>query len=385
MAIKFICGCGKHLRAREEMAAKRSFCPRCGAPVGIPSLKPHHPGAPATPLSPADRLRTRRCVPPSPDAIQDLLGPDLTRRQAADSVQGAAEAEEAIRLRNPRPLETAAAAVPSPSPRRKALFPLWCQALIVPRRACLLLAVLALALAMVFALTALILPHTVELRQASLLVRCLVSSTMLVPVLLFAYVASCLDCMFASAAQADFREVRWPGGDIIMVLRSGMMWVAAFVAGPAIPAVAAAAYWLHFGALDWLDAVIVVELATIAVGYWLLTGMALAATGRIRDLAPRRIVEMVDGLGWRAGVATLAATSLVFGFAFAVVTGMEQMHGHAVSGCLILYSGCFAALVAAAILFRLLGYWWLDREPLPATAPPKDPRRSKHEPNRSTP
>ncbi|HEY7307870.1 MAG TPA: hypothetical protein VH643_00785 [Gemmataceae bacterium] len=44
MSIKFICSCGKHLRARDEMAARRSMCPRCGAPVGIPSLQPTHGG-----------------------------------------------------------------------------------------------------------------------------------------------------------------------------------------------------------------------------------------------------------------------------------------------------------------------------------------------------
>src|SRR2546423_13472646 len=60
MTIKFICTCGKHLRARDEMAARRSVCPRCGSPVGIPSLKPTHPGTTAAPLTPLERLRYAR-------------------------------------------------------------------------------------------------------------------------------------------------------------------------------------------------------------------------------------------------------------------------------------------------------------------------------------
>src|SRR5262249_62050682 len=60
MTIKFTCSCGKRLRARDEMAARRSACPRCGAPVGIPSLQPTHPGANAGPLSPTERLRERQ-------------------------------------------------------------------------------------------------------------------------------------------------------------------------------------------------------------------------------------------------------------------------------------------------------------------------------------
>ena len=36
MTIKFVCSCGKHLRARDHLAARRLACPRCGAPVGVP-------------------------------------------------------------------------------------------------------------------------------------------------------------------------------------------------------------------------------------------------------------------------------------------------------------------------------------------------------------
>src|SRR5205085_4390056 len=64
MSITFVCSCGKRLRAREEMAARRSVCPRCGAPVGIPALQPTHPGTSLGPMSPAERLRARRPTPP---------------------------------------------------------------------------------------------------------------------------------------------------------------------------------------------------------------------------------------------------------------------------------------------------------------------------------
>ena len=60
MSIKFVCSCGKHLRARDEMAARRSMCPRCGAPVGVPSLRPTHAGTQAAPLTPQERRRLNR-------------------------------------------------------------------------------------------------------------------------------------------------------------------------------------------------------------------------------------------------------------------------------------------------------------------------------------
>ncbi|HTU21712.1 MAG TPA: hypothetical protein VMG10_26985, partial [Gemmataceae bacterium] len=63
MSIKFVCSCGKHLRARDEMAARRSMCPRCGAPVGVPSLQPTHAGTMAAPLTPQERRRLNRHKP----------------------------------------------------------------------------------------------------------------------------------------------------------------------------------------------------------------------------------------------------------------------------------------------------------------------------------
>src|SRR5262249_44592908 len=65
MTIKFICTCGKHLRARDEMASRRSVCPRSGAPVGIPALAPTNPGH-VPPLSPLERLRLARQRAPVP-------------------------------------------------------------------------------------------------------------------------------------------------------------------------------------------------------------------------------------------------------------------------------------------------------------------------------
>src|SRR6059036_1063667 len=84
MAIKFICTCGKHLRARDEMAARRSVCPRCGSPVGIPGLKPTQRGTEAAPLSPIQRLRHARERKPLPTATPALPpeSPPPARRPA---------------------------------------------------------------------------------------------------------------------------------------------------------------------------------------------------------------------------------------------------------------------------------------------------------------
>src|SRR5262245_27279124 len=66
MTIKFVCGCGKHLRARDSMALQRAICPECGSMVGMPSLKPAHP-APPPPMTPQERLQHARAHPRPPE------------------------------------------------------------------------------------------------------------------------------------------------------------------------------------------------------------------------------------------------------------------------------------------------------------------------------
>src|SRR6266849_6977709 len=73
MAIKFFCKCGKKLKARDEMAGRRSMCPRCGSPVGIPGLAPTHAGAPLGPMSLKNRLRFWRTHLPSETLPKSLL------------------------------------------------------------------------------------------------------------------------------------------------------------------------------------------------------------------------------------------------------------------------------------------------------------------------
>src|SRR5216683_1686829 len=92
MAIKFFCKCGKKLKARDEMAGRRSMCPRCGSPVGIPGLKPTHAGATLGPMSLKDRLRFWQTRLPSealpksllPEEPIDTFGRDAQRSASAD-------------------------------------------------------------------------------------------------------------------------------------------------------------------------------------------------------------------------------------------------------------------------------------------------------------
>src|SRR5262249_33413360 len=92
MAIKFFCKCGKKLKAREEMAGRRSICPRCGSPVGIPGLKPTHAGAPLGPMPIKDRLRFWQTRLPS-----EALPKSLLPEEPAPDAQPSASPDESAK------------------------------------------------------------------------------------------------------------------------------------------------------------------------------------------------------------------------------------------------------------------------------------------------
>src|SRR5262245_28183660 len=76
MSIKFFCSCGKHLRAREALAGKRSVCPQCGQLVGVPSLEPTQRGTAPVPMTPGEKARLGRATSAEPPA--EAAPPDRT-------------------------------------------------------------------------------------------------------------------------------------------------------------------------------------------------------------------------------------------------------------------------------------------------------------------
>src|SRR5260370_40008965 len=85
MAIKFFCKCGKKLKAWDETAGRRSMCPRCGSPVGIPATTPTHGGATLGPMSIQDRLRFWKTHLPSETLPKSLLPDEPTDTFSRDA------------------------------------------------------------------------------------------------------------------------------------------------------------------------------------------------------------------------------------------------------------------------------------------------------------
>jgi hypothetical protein len=343
MTIKFVCSCGKRLRARDEMAARRSMCPRCGAPVGVPSGRPAVRGATAGPMTPAERLRARRHVPPP---------------QPSDAREaGTAPAQ----LLDPDPADSKPARNRPAAPRGRRgdreLERHWHQCLLYPVRAWPLVLGLGAALTVLTGATALVLPEVlVELRGGPAEHWLVCVPLLLAFLLLPGYACAFLDCTLTSAAAGEARNVRWPGTNVGLVVKSALTWLICFLAGPVVPAVAGFFYWLDCGDPDALDWVILAELGAVAVGYWLLLLLAVSRGDRLLDANPARVEELVNRLGHRLVLAVFAASLVALAHGYWLLAALLELHRD-LSG-LALLAGCWVSvLFLATFLFRLLGVW----------------------------
>jgi hypothetical protein len=383
MAIKFICSCGKHLKARDEMAARRSFCPRCGEPIGIPSRQPAAPGALLGPMTPQERRRLARQRVPPPD---DRSAPGDTPPAAAAG-PAVERSDPGLGLRSPQPLEPAAVRQPvSPKrPRPRYEWPLekhWYQCLAYPFRALPPLLGLASLLTLLSATVVLGLPLLIEAQPPPGWVGWLAigATGLLAAFTFFGFSCGFLQCVFTSSAAGEAREVLWSGRDMAVVPKATARWLVCFLAGPVVPAVGAYFYWLHGGDLGVLDWLILAEMVIVAVGYWLLAILAASRRDRLLDANPLRVADLVERVGPRVVLAVGLVTLLVLAHGLGIFFALEQMHVNTLGGLVCLFLCWLGMLFGTTFVFRLVGLWcyrtpwWsIEAAKSPAPTPPAPP------------
>jgi hypothetical protein len=360
MPIKFACSCGKHLRARDEMAARRSLCPRCGAPVGIPSLQPTHRGATLGPLSLVAGAVTRQAAP-----LLDLASP--TAAAAASALLATAEntppalPDRAPPARPDPPARQDRKAVPLPGggwPRRRYVETHWYQSLLLPWRAW------PLVLGLAFVLT--VLSGGGALGLAELLARFRAAGAWLgwlclpffsIPLAILGYGSGFLDSVLTSAMAGEVGTIRWPGRDFVLALRSGARWLSCFLAGPAVLAGLSVLYWIHAGELMFLDWLILIELNVLAVSIWFLLLLAAHQQGRLRDANPLRVLELIRRLGHRLVAWAVFAAVMVLGHGWLASVALEKLHRDVATGGSLLFLAWISGLLFAGFLFRWVGVW----------------------------
>jgi hypothetical protein len=339
VSIKFVCSCGKHLKARDDMAQRRVVCPRCGFLAGVPALTPSNPDG-AAPLTPTERVRRNA----------DRILPPLAA------------------LPSPAALPAPA---PPPTARRvgRRLEKRWQECLVYPLRAGHFCFGIALVLTAVSVGMTVYLPGLLAEPPANpwTLAAFQLCWALLV-VLAVGLPCSFLDCVLASAVQGEFFYLCWSGNLLVSVALSGLRWLACFVAGPIVFAGVGLVYWLHCGDPILLDWLIVAELGVVAIAYQVFAMLAVTERGRLRDANPLAVADLAHRLGWRALVVVLAFAALLLAHVLVLVTGVTELHDAAPLGLALLACGWTSIVFWSTFLLRLLGVW-CHRTRAPIAAP----------------
>jgi hypothetical protein len=405
MSIKFVCSCGKRLKAHDEMAGKRIPCPRCGNPVGVPALDPNR----AAPMTPAERLRAqaRRPIalsyldddpaplpipPDEPEPAHEPPAPATNPRVRSvsspirPSVAPIDREDDGPALPKPTSMP-GVPSLPASRPSQLAVVPAnpfnptdvrqarrqphrrlsgrhewplethWYECWVYPFRAWPLMLGMTVALTVLTAVGALLAPRilsevTFNWGNGFFTAICLVG-----PIALLGYACGFLDCVLASAAEGESRFIRWPGGNLRLVFRSLAAWTIAFLSAPAPLAVIGFYYWLYCGDPTWVDYVILGELGVLGIGYWLLAVLAVSRSERLRDANPWCVIDLAERLGWRALVGALLAGAIFLSHGLVAFLTTEILHDKPLLG-VVAAMGCWLSwLFWATFLFRVVGLW----------------------------
>ncbi len=356
MTIKFICSCGKHLKARDEMARRRSVCPRCGAPVGIPAIESRQRGAPVPwprphpAASPAAPPATTAPLPAAP--LQAAPLPADPRVVRLLSVRGGRPP------RSGRHLETC-----------------WQECLRYPVRAWPLCAGMALVMMAFTAGMALFLPSLLAEPPTDLwtLIGVRVSQLFLL-VLTVGVPASFLDRVLVSAAAGEVDYIEWSGSVLVTVARSGIRWLACFFTGPVVFALIAYVYWLNSGDTEIIDWLILAQLGIVAVAHQAFVLLSLTDRGRLRDLNPLAVADLAHRLGGRALAVVIVAAAVFLLHGAAILGAVLLVHRDVLLGCAVLAAGWASGVFWGTFFCRLLGIWCFRSRPdVPASVPAATP------------
>ena len=191
------------------------------------------------------------------------------------------------------------------------------------------------------------------------------------------YASGFLDCVFASGVAGEVGEVRWPGANLLLALKSGFRWLICFLAGPIVPASASMLYWIRAGQLGFVDRMILAELGIVAIGSWFLLLLVANQNDRLRDISPLRVVELIGRMGHRLVALALFSAVVVFALGGLAAFGLDKIAHSVAAGWLWLFLSFTGNLFFCAFVFRWAGVWFYwARIPTKVSPRPADSRAS---------
>jgi hypothetical protein len=180
---------------------------------------------------------------------------------------------------------------------------------------------------------------------------------LLIALPIVAYACGLLNSVLISALAGELKQIRWPQRRADLIFKSGLAWLACFLAGPVLPAAAGLFYWIHGGDFAPVDWMILVELLIVSVGYWLFAILSVGQQASLTGLDPVRVASLMSRLGIRTLMATAGASALVGLHGWLLIIALVELHRNVAIG-VVLFPFCWiSGMFWATFLVRLLGIW----------------------------
>jgi hypothetical protein len=381
VAIFFSCLCGQQLRAEESGAAGFTRCLACSRLVPIPSVRRANeavgidaaPESQALPLPapaltipplpiikvqlvetaaiPTVRRTPRRRTSEEDDDLPYALF-DAPENGEAGDIQGKVKHERLRRI--------LAKAEKEETERRRRKFDWklekhWYEFPVYPLRATFQVMTLSVAWATVMALLVAFLPETGNPGPFFALAFIFIAPVFL----LLGYTFGGLQATLSAASKGQAGYVAWPGNDLGQVARGAVQGVLGFLAGPIVPVAVAIYFWQESGDLEVVDWLILLQLSTVAAGYWALVMLAIQQKYAFLDANPVAVFKLVQRQGYRVLLTALFVAAAVVGHSLLALDALEQLH-RGLHGWVQLVSAWIGLLFCLILALRWFGvscYW----------------------------
>jgi hypothetical protein len=365
--IRFVCRCGRALKAPVRLAGSGCRCPACGADVVVPERACNHrivfaslpdDSAPTD----AELSRGQPAADGRPDRGARLnetamlsMSPTVTDIDVpADDPNTYTLCEQPPAVFKPTVMVEAVPGYDPPAPFERSPVEGWCDPLVGVKFLFYLSGLLALMTTMGVGL----IPHVLHEGFAWTNGLFLTLAWGAAMAFVIGYGCAFLDSVTAYAIKGGKTSIEVPDLDPRPALTSISRWALCFAAGPAFLVYFAFRHWLYCGDVKVIDALILVELTMPAIGYWMIAMLVLAGRPDLSRVSPAQVFKAICQLGLRGLLAIVAATILAFVHLCVAAGAVMLLHRSWLAGLVILWFCWFSAWQCSTYALWTLGSWY---------------------------
>ncbi|CAN5796174.1 hypothetical protein BH23PLA1_BH23PLA1_26970 [soil metagenome] len=329
-----VCPCGKRINAPGAMPGRVGSCPACGGRLIVPDSGPA-------------RGSVHGDDEPHPFVDGHLLKSDSTLAPPRITGKAPGLSNRKKRARGPEP--TFALVRPPTRPETSLgesfRYPFWDGSGLTA------LVMLPPALTVTTVIMAVVLMALDE-GGAMLLIVGFAVPMIVLALFVLGYCCLVLGRFLMTSAWGEVLHPLWPRGDVFENLNALGRWAWATLIGGAIGGLPALVYWMNCGPVDWLDRIVLVELAALGAAY---AQMALVGTLLHEDILatnPLTVFRAIARIGWE-----YLRPCLVTGASVTILAVLLALASEIPNGFLLLLSlwliwvvGLYLVLVSLRVL-----------------------------------